>query len=215
MGPPGSGKGTQAKMLAERAGLTHLSTGDILREAISSGSELGSKARDAVEGGKLVSDDVLYDIVEARLKELESDNCFILDGFPRNLRQAEFLESILPRLGIGIDAAVLLDVPRESLLRRLSGRRVCSRCGKEYHLEFSPPKVEGICDVCGQGLYQREDDKPDKIEKRLKIYDEATFPMVNFYRDMGLLVEIEADGGMEDVLQRILDSLGKGKQGQV
>jgi len=215
MGPPGSGKGTQAKMLAERAGLTHLSTGDILREAISSGSELGSKAQDAVEGGKLVSDDVLYDIVEARLRELGSDKCFILDGFPRNLRQAEFLEAILPSLGIGIDATVLLDVPRESLLRRLSGRRVCSRCGKEYHLEFSPPKVEGVCDVCGQELYQREDDKPDKIEKRLRMYDEATLPMVKFYRDRGLLVEIEAEGGMEDVLERILDSLGQGKQGRV
>jgi len=215
MGPPGSGKGTQAKMLAGREGLTHLSTGDILREAIKSGSELGSKARDAVEGGELVSDDVLYGIVEARLRELGSDKCFILDGFPRNVRQAEFLESILPRLGIGIDAAVLLDVPRESLLRRLSGRRVCSRCGREYHLEFSPPKVDGICDLCGQGLYQREDDKPEKIERRLEMYDDATLPMVKFYRDRGLLVEIEAAGGMEDVLERILDSLGKDKQGRV
>jgi len=212
MGPPGSGKGTQAKLLAGREHLTHLSTGDMLREAIRSGSELGLKARDAVEGGKLVSDDLLYDIIEARLRGLGSDKCFILDGFPRNLRQAEFLESTLPRMGIGIDAAILLDVPRGSLLKRLSGRRVCSHCGKEYHLEFSPPKVEGICDVCGNKLYQREDDRPEKIEERLKTYDEATLPMVEFYRNRGLLVEIEADGGIEVVLQRILDSVDKVKQ---
>ncbi len=213
MGPPGSGKGTQAKMLAQREGLAHLSTGDMLRDAIKSGSELGLKAREAVEGGRLVSDALLHGIVEAKLRNLGHSRCFILDGFPRNLKQAEFLEGLLPRLGLEIDAAILLKVPREALLKRLSGRRVCSHCGKEYHVDYSPPAVEGVCDLCGHELYQREDDKPAKIEKRLQTYEEATLPLIGFYKDRGLLVEVEADGDMDEVLHRILDTVGKGEQG--
>ena len=208
MGPPGSGKGTQAKVLAEREGLAHLSTGDILRGAIASGSELGLKAKEAVEGGQLVSDDVLYGIVEEKLKELRSERGFVLDGFPRNVRQAEFLETILPDLGIGIDAAVLLDVPEESLINRLSGRRVCSRCAKGYHVEFSPPKVEGRCDRCGGELDQREDDESEKIAKRLRIYNDVTLQMVEFYKDRSLLIRVDGDGSIQDVVQRVLDSIG-------
>jgi len=208
MGPPGSGKGTQAKVLAEREGLAHLSTGDILRDAIASGSELGLKAKEAVEGGQLVSDDVLYGIVEKKLEEIGSERGFILDGFPRNVRQAEFLETILGKLGIGIDAAVLLNVPEESLIKRLSGRRVCSRCAKEYHVEFSRPKVEGRCDLCLGELYQREDDEPEKIARRLRIYNEVTLQMVEFYKNGSLLIEVDADGSVQDVVQRVLDSIG-------
>ena len=207
MGAPGSGKGTQAKILAGRAGLAHLSTGEILRGAIASGSELGLRAKDAVEQGRLVSDDVLYGIVEESLKEIGPEKGFVLDGFPRNVSQAEFLETVLPRLGIGIDAVVLLDVPEESLIRRLSGRRVCSQCSKEYHVEFSPPKVNGVCDLCGGELYQRDDDKPEKIARRLSIYSDVTLQMVEFYRDRSLLVKVDAEGSIEDVVQRVLDSI--------
>ncbi len=208
MGPPGSGKGTQAKILAEREGLAHLSTGDILRGAMASGSELGPKVKEAVEAGQLVSDDVLYGVIEESLKKLGPKMGFILDGFPRNVRQAEFLEAILEKLGIGIDAAVLLDLPQESLIKRLSGRRVCSRCAKEYHIDFLPPKVEGKCDRCVGELYRREDDEPEKIATRLRIYNDVTLQMVDFYRDRSLLIRVDADGGIQDVVQRVLDSIG-------
>ncbi|MBN1592559.1 MAG: adenylate kinase [Candidatus Coatesbacteria bacterium] len=207
MGAPGSGKGTQAKILAQREGLVHLSTGDALRAAIASGSELGLKAKDAVEQGRLVSDEVLYGIVKNALENIGREKGFILDGFPRNLSQAEFLDGVLSELGMGIDAAVLLDVPETFLIKRLSERRICSQCSKEYHLEFSPPDLDGKCNDCGDELYQRDDDRPEKIARRLSIYSDVTLPMVDYYKGKGLLLSVDAVGEINDVAQRVLDSL--------
>lgn len=216
MGPPGSGKGTQAKILAKREDLAHLSTGDILRAAIASGSELGLRAKEAVEAGRLVSDEVLYGVVSDALSKLGSERGLILDGFPRSEGQVEFLETILPKLGIEIDAVVLLDVPEETLTKRLSGRRVCPSCAKEYHVEFSPPKIKGKCDHCGGKLRQREDDKPKKIAERLKIYNDVNVRLVRHYEDKSLLIRVAAEGSIEDVSKRVIVEVeSKVKQGRL
>ncbi|MCD6328617.1 adenylate kinase [bacterium] len=203
MGPPGAGKGTQAKLLAERKGIAHLSTGELLRGAIKSRSEIGQRAKDAVEQGLLVPDEVLYGIVEEQLRALGLDKGFILDGFPRNVSQAEFLDGLLTRMGVTLDGAVAMRIPSALLMERLSGRRVCEVCSKEYHTEFSPSARAGVCDACGGRLYQREDDSPESIAKRLEVYESETMPILDFYEAKKLLRDVVADGGIEEVRERI------------
>ena len=194
LGAPGAGKGTVAKMLTAIDGSVQISTGDILRGAVKEGTELGKKAQDYMNRGDLVPDDLIMGIMEARLQEPDCANGFLLDGFPRTIPQAEALKALLDRLGIELDMAVNLDVPREVILDRLTTRRTCSNpeCQEIYNVKSKPPKVEGVCDKCGSPVIQRDDETEEAISKRLDTYNEKTAPLADFYRKEGLLVDIPA-----------------------
>lgn len=192
LGPPGAGKGTQAQYLVERFGIPQISTGDILRKAIANGTELGKIAKRCIEEGKLVSDDLMLDLVRERLAEPDCEGGFILDGYPRNIEQAKALAELTT-----IDAVVNLSVDMGVLLSRLTSRRTCSECNAVYNLFARPPKSEGKCDACGGELYQREDDTEETVRKRLVTYGEQTEPLIAYYGDLGLLRNIDAGQGME------------------
>ncbi|GAB4244705.1 MAG: adenylate kinase [Acidobacteriota bacterium] len=200
LGPPGGGKGTQAVRLAKELGLEHFSTGEILREEVRQGSELGRQVKAVMESGALVSDEILGRIVRERLSSLDGKGC-ILDGYPRNLAQAEFLEEA--RNGLRL-IVVNLAVPEEAIVKRLSGRRFCPRCGTVYNIYFSPPKVDEICDQCGTELQRREDDREEVIRERLRVYREVTQPVVDYYAGRPEFREIDGDGAPEVVYQRLL-----------
>ncbi|MBW1971352.1 MAG: adenylate kinase [Deltaproteobacteria bacterium] len=203
LGPPGSGKGTQAKMLVEKYDIPQISTGDILRAAVKEGSPMGLKAKEYMDKGKLVPDDVVIGIIEERLKKDDCKKGFILDGFPRTLAQAEALKRLLAKKEIKLDAVISIDVDEEEVIRRLTGRRTCKNCGAMYHIIFSPPKKEGICDKCGGELYQRDDDKEETIRARLKIYKEQTAPLIEYYKMEGLLKEVQGTGEIKEIFNRI------------
>jgi adenylate kinase len=203
LGPQGSGKGTIIGKIKGRYGVPHVSTGDMFREALKSGSEFGKKAAEHMNRGELVPDDVTVGMVRERLSWDDCAEGFMLDGFPRNLEQARALSDITT-----LDTAVLLDVPEEISLERLSGRRQCRECGTIFHLRFVPPTQEGICDSCGGELYQRDDDKPEAIKERLAIYRADTMPIVEYYDGAGVLVEVDGSGPVDEVVARILDKLG-------
>ena len=207
LGPPGSGKGTQAKMLVDKYGIPQISTGDILREAVKEGTPLGKEAKKYMDEGKLVPDEVVVGIVRERLKEPDCTKGFILDGFPRTIPQAEALDKTLQEMGKGIDHVLSLEVDREELVRRLSGRRTCKKCGAMYHIIFDPPKKEGICDRCGGELYQRDDDKEETIRERLRVYEEQTAPLIEYYRKKGLLRPINGVGKIEEIFARIREAI--------
>jgi adenylate kinase len=207
IGPPGAGKGTQARLLQEVYGIPQISTGDMLRDALQKGTKLGLAARRYMDAGQLVPDDVVIGIVEERLQAPDCRPGFVLDGFPRTLPQAEALQGILERHPPALDAVVSVEVPHDELVRRLSGRLVCRKCGAMYHVEFAPPKVPGVCDACGGELYQREDDREDRISARLQLLDREIAPVVQFYRNAGLLREIVGTGRREDVFGRVQASL--------
>ncbi|HHR86257.1 MAG TPA: adenylate kinase [Candidatus Acetothermia bacterium] len=196
LGPPGAGKGTQAKLLAAKNGLAHLSTGDILRDEVARGTELGKLAQGYMNRGDLVPDDLIIDMIKERLDENAG---FILDGFPRTVGQAEALERI-----VSIDVAINIALPREEVIKRLSSRRVCRECGKIYNLLYNPPQVNGICDACGGELFQRDDDKREVIENRYDVYMGATAPLINFYRERSLLKDIDGSQATDKVLEEIL-----------
>lgn len=205
LGPPGSGKGTQAKKLAERIRLPHIALGDILREAIRSGSEVGKKAKEFVEAGKLVPDEVTIEVTKERLSRDDCKLGFILDGFPRSPAQAEALTKILD----GRDHKVLyFKVPLESVIERNSGRLSCPDCGAVYHEKFNPPQKEGICDRCGAKLYKRTDDNEEVIRTRFKVYEESTAPVVDYYEKRGNMITINSAGTIEEVFERLLKALG-------
>jgi len=204
LGPPGSGKGTQAELLVQRLNIPAISTGNILREAINSGKELGAKAKRYIDAGKLVPDEVMVGIVRERLSEADCANGFILDGFPRTVAQAAALES----MGVEIDAAVSLELSDDVIEKRMTGRRVCLSCGATYHIDNKPPLSEGVCDQCGQPIVQRSDDQPDTVRKRLSVYHESTEPVKGFYEKAGLLKLIVANGSIESITGRILAALG-------
>lgn len=208
IGPPGSGKGTQAKRLAEHLGFVHLSTGDILREAVKEGTPLGLEAKKYMEEGKLVPDELVIGIVRERLKSPDCERGVIFDGFPRTLSQAEALDRILGELGRGLGRVVEIEVSDEEVIRRLTGRRTCRNCGTMYHVVFDPPKAEGVCDKCGGPLYQREDDKEEVIRERLKVYRKDTEPLVTYYEDKGILLKVNGEGPIEEVQQRLLEAVG-------
>ncbi len=208
VGPPGAGKGTQAKKLVAHFGIPQISTGEILRAAVKNETELGLKAKEYMEAGKLVSDDIVIGLIEERLREPDCEKGFILDGFPRTIAQADALEGILKKLDKRLDHVVVLIVPDEDVVERLSGRRVCKNCGMEYHIKFKPPKKEGVCDNCGGELYQRADDNEETIRNRLKVYHEQTAPLLGYYKERSLVREVDGTGEFDAIFDRILEALG-------
>jgi len=207
MGPPGVGKGTQAVRLGEVLGVVHVSTGDILRDAVGSGTALGRKVREFVEGGKLVPDDLMGDLIEDRLGQSDAEGGFILDGFPRTVEQVAILDRVLANLDVDVDHAFILTAPEDEIVRRLSGRRVCPSCKAVYHLESKPPASPGVCDACGSALIQRADDEEEVIRERLRIYVEQTAPVAETYRDRGILVEVDGQGTPDEVTARLRDAI--------
>ena len=205
LGAPGSGKGTQAKLLMEKLGVPQVSTGDLLRSAVASGSELGRKARAVMDAGELVSDDIVLGIIGERLAQPDAASGFIMDGFPRNVAQAEALDKTLADLQLPLDVAILLDVPFTSLVKRLEGRRTCDRCGQMFNVYFSPPTQEGICDRCGGKLIHRADDNEETIRNRLRVYESQTRPVVEYYRQQGKVDTVPGEGEVDEIFARMLD----------
>lgn len=207
-GPPGAGKGTQAQLLSSRLGVPQIATGDILREAVREGTELGRLAKQYMDRGELVPDDVVIGIVEERLRRPDCARGFILDGFPRTIKQAEALDEILARMGVKLDAVINLEVDEEEVVRRLANRRTCRSCGAVYHLIFNPPRREGVCDRCGGPLYQRDDDREETVRNRLKVYREQTQPLLRYYEERGLLRNVNGNLSIEEVFNGILRAIG-------
>lgn len=201
-GPPGAGKGTQASLLSEKYGAAHISTGDILREAVANKTEVGLKAKTYMDAGELVPDDVVIAIATDKLASI-GDGGFILDGFPRTIAQAEALDAALAQIGKPLDAVVNLEVDDHELVRRLSGRRVCPNCGEPYHIDTKRPMVEGKCDKCDAALVHRADDQPEAIRNRLEVYRNQTSPLLGYYEAKGLLLNVPAVGGIEEIGGRI------------
>ncbi len=202
LGAPGAGKGTQAKMLAGKYGILHISTGDILRENVSNNTELGKKAKEYMDKGELVPDTVLIDIIKDRLSKPDTDNGFLLDGYPRTIPQAVALDYIFGQLGKKLDVVIDIKVPDEELVARLAGRRMC-KCGASYHVKFNPPKRDGICDVCSGELYQRDDDTESSVKTRLVAYYNQTHPLIDYYTDKGLLRTVSGTGDIGDIFGEI------------
>ena len=207
LGAPGAGKGTQAKMLADKYKIPHVSTGDIFRANIKNGTELGTKAKVYMDQGMLVPDELTCDLVVDRIKQDDCKDGYILDGFPRTIPQAECLDKALDALNDKIDFAVNVEVPDENIIRRMSGRRACLSCGRTYHIVYNPPKEEGICDECKKELVLRDDDKPETVEKRLKVYHEQTQPLIDYYRNKGVLAAVDGTRDMQEVFTAITDVL--------
>lgn len=204
MGAPGCGKGTQAEILVKELQIPTISTGAMLREAIAQGTELGNRAKSYIEAGNLVPDEVMIDLVLERLQEEDCKNGYILDGFPRTLKQAEAMENA----GIHIDKVLLLEVSDDTIIRRIGGRRVCSKCGATYHVTNNPPKVEGVCDFCNDKLITRNDDAPETVRHRLETYHRQTEPAIDYYRKKGLLAAVNGVDSVEETNQRLLSALG-------
>jgi adenylate kinase len=207
MGPPGAGKGTQAEVLVRELAITHISTGDMFRNAIKEGTEMGKKAKEYMDRGELVPDEVVVGMVKDRLSQPDCAKGFLLDGFPRTLPQARALDETLQSMGIKLDGVVNIDVPRERLMARLTGRRVCKNCGASYHILFNPPAEPGKCNACGGELYQRSDDNEEAVANRLDVYEAQTQPLIAYYREKGLLKNINGDQEIKKVLADILASL--------
>jgi adenylate kinase len=205
LGPPGSGKGTQAKILAEKKDLKHISTGDVLRDAVKKGTELGKKAKQYMDAGELVPDDVILGMIKEILQN--NRDGFIFDGFPRTAAQAEALDKLMNELGISLDAAVNLAVGDQEVLKRLTGRYFCTKCGADYNVNTRPPKNEGICDICGGKLAQRDDDKTEVIVNRLKVYREKTKPVEDYYRSQSILTEVDGAQDFGQVTGAIVEAV--------
>jgi adenylate kinase len=208
LGPPGAGKGTQAKMLLEKLTIPQISTGDILRAAVKEGTPMGLEAKSYMDSGGLVPDSVVIGIIRDRIQDDDCGKGYILDGFPRTIAQAEALDTMLSDLGSGIDAVVSLQADEEELVRRLTGRRTCRSCGFGFHVMFKPPKAEGVCDECGGELYQRDDDQETAIRERLSVYGEQTQPLIKYYSGKGTLKEVDGLGDIQEIQSRILGAIG-------
>ncbi len=211
LGGPGAGKGTQAKKLIDKYQIPQISTGDILRAAVKEGTPLGRKAKEYMDAGKLVPDEVVIGIVEDRLKQPDCKKGFILDGFPRTVPQAEALDEVLKKMGSQIDHVISIDVDEEELVTRLTGRRTCKNaaCGMMYHIKFNPPKKEGVCDKCGSELYQRDDDNETTVRSRLATYNQATKPLIDYYTTKGLVRPIKGVGSIDEIFQQICSIVEK------
>lgn len=209
LGAPGAGKGTQAKRIAEKYGIPHISTGDIFRANIKNDTELGKKAKTYMDQGLLVPDELVVDLVVDRFKEPDCEKGYVLDGFPRTIPQAEALDNALKAIGEQVDFAVNVEVPDENIVERMSGRRACLSCGATYHLKYIPTKVEGVCDTCGADLVLRDDDKPETVLKRLKVYHDQTQPLIEYYTKQGILVEVDGTKDMAVVFNAIVDVIDK------
>ena len=208
LGAPGAGKGTQAKLIAEKYGVPHISTGDIFRANIKNGTELGKEAKEYMDKGLLVPDELTVRLLLDRVVQDDCKNGYVLDGFPRTIPQAEVLDKELTKLGDSVDFAVDVDVPDENIIRRMSGRRACLNCGATYHIVNIPPKKEGICDVCGSELVLRDDDQPETVKNRLKVYHEQTQPLIEYYTGKGVLRTVDGTLPMEEVYDAIVKILG-------
>ena len=207
LGAPGAGKGTQAKLIAEKYGLPHVSTGDIFRANVKEGTQLGLEAKKYMDQGLLVPDELTVRILLDRVSRPDCSAGYVLDGFPRTIPQAQVLEKALAELGDQIDFAIDVDVPDENIVRRMGGRRACVTCGATYHMEHVPPRTEGICDTCGGELILREDDKPDTVKNRLKVYHEQTQPLIDYYKAQGKLAEVDGMKAIDDVFAEIVTVL--------
>jgi adenylate kinase len=203
LGPPGAGKGTQAKMLIDEYQIPQISTGDILRAAVKEGTALGKEAKSYMDKGALVPDSVVIGIVEERIQEPDCKKGYMLDGFPRTVPQAEALDEMLSKLGAEIDHVVSIEVANEELVKRLTGRRTCRECGAGYHVMFDPPKVEGVCDKCGGELYQRDDDNVETVTSRLNVYEAQTLPLIDYYKVKGKIRPIDGVGDIKEIFERI------------
>jgi adenylate kinase len=208
LGPPGAGKGTQAKLLQDEFGACQISTGDILRKAVAEQTPLGKEAAEYINRGALVPDDVIVNLVAERLKERDCEKGFILDGFPRTIPQAQGLDGILKTMGLSLNSVLSVHVPESIIIERLAGRRTCKSCGALSHMVFNPPKKAGVCDHCGGELYQRDDDREETIANRLRVYEKQTAPLANYYRERGLLREIDGVGEVDDIRARVTTALG-------
>ena len=209
LGAPGAGKGTQAKQIAAKYQIPHISTGDIFRANIKNGTELGAKAKEYMDKGLLVPDELVCDLVVDRIQQADCEKGYILDGFPRTIPQAEALEAALNAIEQKLDYAIDIDVPDENIINRMSGRRACVGCGATYHVVFNPTKVEGKCDVCGESLILRDDDKPETVKKRLDVYHTQTQPLIDFYTERKVLVEVDGTQSMDKVFDDIMKILGE------
>ena len=205
LGAPGSGKGTQAKQLVEKYSIPQISTGDLLRAAVAAGTDLGKRAKDAMDAGQLVTDDVVLGMIQERLNEPDAKNGFILDGFPRNIPQAQALDAMLARVGQPLQLSLLVDVDTEVLMKRITGRRTCGSCGAIYNIYFSPPKEPGKCDKCGGVLQHRSDDNETTVRSRLEVYEQQTAPLVSYYKAQGKLRTVKGVGGINDIFNNICD----------
>ncbi len=209
LGAPGAGKGTQAKMIADKYSVPHVSTGDIFRANIKNGTELGMEAKKYMDAGQLVPDELTVKILLDRVAQDDCKNGYVLDGFPRTIPQAEVLDNALNELGDKIDYAINVDVPDENIVKRMGGRRACVSCGATYHIEHVPPKKEGICDRCGSELILRDDDKPETVKNRLNVYHEQTQPLIDFYTNKGILKTVDGTVDMKEVFSAIVGILGE------
>lgn len=209
LGAPGAGKGTQAKMIADKYGIPHISTGDIFRANIKNCTELGEKAKTYMDQGLLVPDELVVNLVVDRLGQADCAEGYVLDGFPRTIPQAEALDAALAKIGETVDYAVNIEVPDENIIKRMSGRRACVNCGATYHIVNIPPKVENKCDVCGSDLILRDDDKPETVKKRLDVYHEQTQPLITYYNGKKILVNVDGTLDMMDVFAAITKILGE------
>ena len=203
LGAPGAGKGTQAEIISEKYNIPTISTGNIIRAALKNGTEMGLKAKAYIDSGRLVPDDVVIGIIKERLAQDDCNGGFILDGFPRTIPQAEALDN----MNIAVDAALSIEVADREIVKRMSGRRVCEKCGASYHIEFKKPKTEGVCDACGGALVIRKDDEPDTVHDRLDIYHKQTEPLKNYYKESGKLITVQGQKGVEDTTRLVLAAL--------
>ncbi|KAF0146246.1 MAG: adenylate kinase [Nitrospirae bacterium] len=208
LGAPGAGKGTQAKKLIDKYGIPQISTGDILRKNVADGTPLGKEAKVIMDAGGLVSDKIVLGLIEDRLKQSDCKKGFILDGFPRNTAQAQSLDGILKNLGMPIDSALSVDVPKDDLMKRLTGRRTCKGCQQMYNVYFSAPKKDGTCDKCGGALFQRDDDKEETIKKRLDVYEAQTAPLFDYYGKKGILKSVMGVGSIDEIFSKVCKILG-------
>lgn len=208
LGAPGAGKGTQAKRIAEKYGIPHISTGDIFRANIKNGTDLGKKAKEYMDKGALVPDELTCDLVMDRIQQEDCKNGFVLDGFPRTIPQAETLDEALGKISEKMDYAIDVDVPDENIVNRMGGRRACLSCGATYHIEFNPTKVDGICDACGAKTVLRDDDKPETVQNRLKVYHEQTQPLIDYYKKQDILKSVDGTQPMDAVFDAIVGILG-------
>jgi adenylate kinase len=203
LGAPGAGKGTQAKKLIDKYGIPQISTGDLLRAAVAAGTQLGKEAKSYMDKGELVPDKVVLGMVQERLGQDDCKKGYILDGFPRNTVQAEALDTMLKGLNMSLNAALSVDVPKEDLMKRLTGRRTCRSCNQMYNVYFSPSKKEGVCDKCGGELYQRDDDREETIKKRLDVYEAQTAPLIDYYRKAGILKSVSGTGNIDAIFREV------------
>ena len=209
LGPPGAGKGTQASAIVKRYNIPHISTGDIFRLNIKENTPLGKEVKSYLDDGILVPDELVVDIVKDRLKKSDCANGFILDGYPRTINQAEVLDKELAKMGIKLDAVINIFLDVQLLIERAVGRRLCKNCGATYHIKFHPPKQDGICDICGGELYQRDDDKEETVKKRIEVYLTQTKPLIEYYKDKDILVNIDGAQSIEDTFKEIINALEK------